>query len=62
MFVFRVTKDTKMLCHDFSSATVKSKLRFLQLNTTFFQDQRFQESFWIHYLKLYEAFYEYDVI
>ena len=45
-----------MLCHDFSSATVKSKLRFLQLNTTFFQDQRFQEIIYIHYLNYMKFF------
>ena len=28
MFVFRVTKDTKMLCNDFSSATVKNEIAF----------------------------------
>ena len=28
MFVFRVTKDTKMLCNDFSSAAVKNEIAF----------------------------------
>ena len=28
MFVFRVTKDTKMLCNDFFSAAVKNEIAF----------------------------------